>query len=124
MMRLSFGNMTLELNIFNLRRQASSFDDIKTSTLNSVEDFIFYDVFDDMFVAEYESFFIDGKLEYDIFKFDELCSDFACLIASASESESPHTSLKLKPLPNSLKYEFLGPNKSLLIIIASDLDWD
>jgi len=34
MMRLSFGNMTLELNIFNLQRQPLGFDDIETSTLN------------------------------------------------------------------------------------------
>ena len=52
MMRLPFGNMTLELNIVNLQRQPSYFDDIKTSTLNWVEDFIFYDEFDDMFAAE------------------------------------------------------------------------
>jgi len=42
-MRLSFGNMTLELNIFNLQRQPSRFDDKETSTLNWVEDSIFYD---------------------------------------------------------------------------------
>ena len=29
MMRLSFGNMTVELNIFNLQRQSSSFDDME-----------------------------------------------------------------------------------------------
>ena len=38
MMRLSFDNLTLELNIFNLQRQLSGFDDIETSTLNAVED--------------------------------------------------------------------------------------
>jgi len=57
MMRLSFGNMTLEFNIFNLQRQPSNFNDIETSTLNWVEDSIFYGEFDDMFAAEYESFF-------------------------------------------------------------------
>jgi len=46
------------------------------------------------------------------------------LIASASEYESPHTSLELKPLPDSLKYVFLGPDEYLPIIIASDLDRD
>jgi len=33
MTRLSFSNMTLELNIFNLRRQYSGFDDMEFSTL-------------------------------------------------------------------------------------------
>ena len=34
MMRLSFGNMTVELNIFNMQRQPSGFDDMEFSTLN------------------------------------------------------------------------------------------
>ena len=34
MMRLSFSNMTVELNIFNMQRQPSGFDDMKFSTLN------------------------------------------------------------------------------------------
>jgi len=34
MMRLSFSNMTLELNIFNMQRQSSGFDDSEFSTLN------------------------------------------------------------------------------------------
>jgi len=70
-MRLSFGNMTVELNIFNLQRQPLGFDDVETSTLNWVEDSIFYDEFADMFVAEYGSFFIDDEPEYDIFQFDD-----------------------------------------------------
>ena len=40
MMRLSFGNMTLELNIFSLQRQPSGFDDMEFSTLHWVEDSI------------------------------------------------------------------------------------
>ena len=55
-MRLSFGNMTLELNTFNIERQPSSFDEMKFSTLDLVEDSIFDDDFDDMFTVEYESF--------------------------------------------------------------------
>ena len=52
MMKLSFGNMTLELNIFNMQRQPSGFDDMKFSTLNWVEDSIFDYAFDEMFAAE------------------------------------------------------------------------
>ena len=39
------------------------------------------------------------------------------------ESVSP-PDLELKPLPNSLKYAFLGPDESLPVIVASDLDRD
>ena len=35
--------------------------------------------------------------------------------------ESPPP-LELKPLPNSLKYAFLGPNETLPVIIAADLN--
>jgi len=34
MMRLSFGNMTLELNIFNIQRQPFGFDNMEFSILN------------------------------------------------------------------------------------------
>ena len=51
-------------------------------------------------------------------------SDSVCLITFASEFESPHTSLELKPLLDSLKYVFLGPDESLHIIITSELDQD
>jgi len=33
-MRLSFGNMNFNMNIFNMRRQPSGFDDMEFSTLS------------------------------------------------------------------------------------------
>ena len=65
---------------------------------------------------------------YDLFEFEDLCSTANCFIASASTSQSSSESvsspnaLKLKPLLDSLKYLSLGPDESLPIIIASDLD--
>jgi len=56
MMRLSFDNTTLELNIFNMQRQPSSFDYMGFPTLNWIEDSILNDAFDDVFANEYESF--------------------------------------------------------------------
>ena len=38
-MRLSFGNITLDLNIFHLQRQRYGSDDMDHSTLNRVSDF-------------------------------------------------------------------------------------
>jgi len=62
-----------------------------------------------------------------VFEFDDLCSTADCLFTvvyeSATESISP-IALELKPLPDSFKYAFLGPDESLPIIIASDLEWD
>jgi len=53
-------------------------------------------------------FLTDDELEYDVFKFDDLYSVADYLIVYASESDSPPNSLELKPLPDSLKYSFLG----------------
>ena len=86
MIRLSFSNMTLESDIFNLQRQPSRLDDIETSTLNLVKDFNFDDEFGDMSVAEYGSFIIDVEFECDVFEFDDLSSLSECLIASVTES--------------------------------------
>jgi len=79
-MRLSFDNMTLVLNIFNMQRQPSSFDDMEFSTLNWVKDFVFDDDLDDMFVAEYESFLIDDEPKYDAFKFTCVLLRTVCLL--------------------------------------------
>jgi hypothetical protein len=48
----------------------------------------------------------------------------APLVSEENEEIAVPDSLKkeLKPLPDSLKYKFLGPAESLLVIIASDLE--
>jgi len=89
-----------------------------------VKDFVFDDAFDEIFVAEYESFLVNDELEYDVLEFNDLCSTTDCLLTDVSESmhesvSSP--SLKLKPLPDSLKYAFLGPDEYLPVIVASNL---
>jgi len=80
--------MIFELNIFNLQRQPSVFDDIKNSTLNWVERSTFRDKFDGMLAVGYESFIIKDDLEYDMFEFDDLCFIFECLIGYVTESDS------------------------------------
>ena len=97
------------------------------STLNWVEDSVLDDAFDDMLAAECESFPVDDEPEYDVFEFDDLCSVADCLLTVMSESAPESISLRtleFRPLPNSLKYSFLGSDESLSIIIASDRDRD
>jgi len=70
---------------------------------------------------------VNDEPEYDVFDFDDLCSTIDCLVTATSESSFESASplaLELKPLPYSLKYTFLGPDESLPVIIAFDLDWD
>ena len=79
-----------------------------------------------MFAAQYKSFLTDDELEYDAYNFDDSCSSANYLITSAStfDSISSSAALELKPLHDSLKYSFLGPNESLAMVITSDLDQD
>ena len=80
---------------------------------------------DDVLATEYESFLIEDEPEYDVFEFDDLCSTADCLFTAVSESMHESVSppaLELKPLSDSLKYAFLGPNESLPVIVTSDLD--
>ena len=80
-----------------------------------------------MFATKYKSFLINDELEHDVFEFNDLYSTVNCLLTAISESYfwiCFPPALKLKPLPNSLKYALLGPDESLPIIIAFDLDRD
>ena len=122
MMKLSFDNMTLDLNIFNLQTQPASFDDVDHSNFSSVDNFS-YDELEfeqiDEFNIQYESFFMDNEPKYDVDNFDDVCSvDFITNVACASNTSTILLSLKL--LSNSLKYAFLGLNKSSPMNIAFD----
>jgi len=100
MIRLSFGNMTVKLNFFDMRRQRSGFAYMKFSTLNWVGDSIFDYAFDDVFATKYESFLIDDEAEYDVFEFDDLCSTPDCLLTAVCESAAESVSsvtFELKP---------------------------
>jgi len=81
-----------------------------------------------MFAAENESFLIKDEPEHNAFEFADLCYATGCMLTNDSkfalESISLLVLVELKPLSDSLKYSFLGPNESLPFIIASDLDWD
>jgi len=100
--------MTIELNIFNLQRQPAIFDEF-----NSVN---WLDVYA-----------CDDSYANGLFK-DDICDENDSLLLDSSQSSSvTHASdppLELKPLPDSLKYVFLGPNDTLPVIIASNLNDD
>ena len=108
MTKLSFDNITLDFNIFNLQRQPNGFDDADRSTLNWVSDFSYDELefeHSKEFAIEYESFFMNNRPEYDVFDFDDVHSmDFVVDVVSIC-----HTyiiSLDRKPLADSLKYFF------------------
>jgi len=75
----------------------------------------------DEFSIEYRSFFMDDEHKDDVFDFDTCFVDF---MADVFACDTSTVSLDLKPLPDSLKYVFLGANESLSVIIRSNLDQD
>ena len=57
---------------------------------------MFDNEFNDMFAIEYDSFLIDDKPQYDVFKLDDFCSAVECLITFAFEFDSPPSSFELR----------------------------
>jgi hypothetical protein len=123
-MKISFGNMTVELNIFHIRKQPLDYDQMNQVCL--IEE-----ILDE--VTEESS--LEDPLEACLAQFgedldlDKLMEQADALLENAplvSEEKAEIAVLdfpkkELKQLPDSLKYKFLGPAKSLPVIIASDL---
>jgi hypothetical protein len=123
-MKISFGNMTVELNIFHIRKQPLDYDQMNQVCL--IEE-----ILDE--VIEESS--IEDPLEACLAQFgedldmDKLMEQAEALLETApldskekKETPVPDPPKKeLKPLPDSLKYKSLGPTESLPVIIASDL---
>ena len=84
----------------------------------------------------YKLFYLEYEPKYDAFAFEDQCDDslhasilaFLTSISSSSHKAPPSvpssSSLDLKPLPNTLKYAFLGPNEAFPVICVNDLSLD
>nr|XP_011459774.1 PREDICTED: uncharacterized protein LOC105350087 [Fragaria vesca subsp. vesca] len=138
MMTISFGNMTLDLNIFSISKQPLENDEVGEVNLidNLVTDTFHQSSIKDPLEACLVHFGADFDFDKSIEEVNALL-DSVPLIDSANwkskveplpfSSSPPIPSivkplkLDLKQLPNTLKYAFLGPSESLPVIIASDL---
>nr|XP_043639415.1 uncharacterized protein LOC122610495 [Erigeron canadensis] len=136
-MDISFGNKKLRINIFNslsasITNDCYVIDAINEQVQKPATRMLKDDVFecfyaDDEDLLEVEEVNViekavastlDSKMPSWSYKFDPLPHRIDT--ATKPSFETPHT-LELKPLPSHLKYVFLGPNKSLPVIIASNL---
>ncbi|XP_059428511.1 uncharacterized protein LOC132162270 [Corylus avellana] len=123
-MKISFGNMTMELNIFHIRKQPLEYEEMQQVCLieEIIEEVVEESSIDDPLEACLAQFGEDLDL-------DKLLEQADAILETASllSSEKEETSVldppkkELKPLPDTLKYKFLGPANSLPVIIASDL---
>ncbi|XP_073113079.1 uncharacterized protein [Elaeis guineensis] len=132
LMKLSFGNMTIELNVFNLEQESSSHADV-----NVVQDGIYesIDISDDEVDLESNPWLIHESEDVnEILKENQINQESTLPTELPTEpiiemvKSSPKPSIKeapileLKPLPEHLKYAYLEPKETLPVIIASDLD--
>ncbi|KAL4296425.1 hypothetical protein GQ457_12G013270 [Hibiscus cannabinus] len=130
-LNLSFGNMTLELNVFNVCKQPEENSEVHEVDLieELVHDQINISELFDPLEAHFTDFDDDPKVlhvnpmqendnHYWRQKFEKLPSISTSLVSSNDEP----LKLDLKPLPSHLKYSFLGKNKTFPVIISATLD--
>jgi hypothetical protein len=142
-MEISFGNMKVRLNIFNAFQHAP--DQTECFFVDQIEEYV---------ENSLPSLLADDPLEaclahfaFEDFDTDQYIEEVHDLLETAASadfhpwrlpkeplpltSSTPHVpslesppKLELKPLPDKLKYAFLGANDTLPVIIASDLQKD
>jgi hypothetical protein len=120
-MKISFSNMTVELNIFDISKRPRECDEIGSACL--IEEVIeeessTKDPLEACFARFREDLDLDALLEQ-----ANAVLEFAPLESKEEEEATkPEPPKKeLKPSPDNLKNKFLGPADTLPVIIASDL---
>jgi hypothetical protein len=121
-MKISFGNMTMELNIFHIRKQPLEYDEVQQVCLieDIMEEAIEESSMEDPLEACFAQFEEDLDLEKLLEQVDAML-EITPLVSSEKEEIPNPPKKELKSLPENLKYKFLGPTKSLPVIITSDL---
>jgi hypothetical protein len=123
-MKISFGNMTVELNIFHIKKQPLDYDQMNQVCLieDIIDEVIEESSIKDPLEACLAQFGEDLDLEKLMGQADTLLETAPLVSKEKEEIVVPDSPKKeLKPLPDSLKYKFLGLAEFLPVIIASDL---
>jgi hypothetical protein len=123
-MKISFGNMTVELNIFHVRKQPLDYDQMNQVCLieEIMEEVVEESSIEDPLEACLAQFGEDLDMDKLLEQADALLETTLLKNKEKKETVVPDSQKKeLKPLPDNLKYKFLGPAESLPVIIASDL---
>ncbi|XP_038981148.1 uncharacterized protein LOC120110398 [Phoenix dactylifera] len=140
-MKLSFGNMTLELNIFNVCKQPNDSEESKeVDWVETIaEDYLLAKAINDPFNDSLIDWCPNGTNDDDLSvtpivdnldikmvngwrpkvgEFERLSPREVKIVPSHEQAPK----LELKPLPKELKYAFLGPEDAFPVIISSGLD--
>jgi hypothetical protein len=146
-MKITFGSMTAELNIFNVMRQ--QLEDDECHYMNLIDTVVQEEFNRNCFLDPLETLLTNSVNSYDIehdAKLTEICSllDSSQVleeqVMAVNEpwrprfEELPETEkkpmpssekipqLELKPLPNSFKYAYLGPGETFPVVISVALN--
>jgi hypothetical protein len=129
-MKLSFGNMTVEMNIFDISRQPFEYEEVKSTCMieelveEMVNELSNDDHVGERLTADGGDMNLDTLLEQADAMLDSVTASKNNIEGTIDTSSSALEQAKreLKPLPDTLKYKYLDPSESLPIIISSDLD--
>ena len=142
LMTLSFGNITVNLNIFNVIKEMGDEEDVCEVTMidSMVQKYIDNVSYDDPLMAcvvspswveevtTSESEFLHSIIEHsEVLEANGWAPKFETLPPIEDRVlplEERPPKLELKPLPSHLKYAFLGEEETLPIIISSSLESD
>ena len=131
-MNLSFGNMTLELNVFNMCKQPYD-EDNENESAESIEPIV--DEHIQGSLSDPMKFFTANYVESSAQTDSDITNDFLLdsiqvleddeeLGTLEEEKHEEAPDLELKALPEGLKYAFLEDNKTYPVVISSSLTSD
>ena len=142
LMTLSFDNLTVNLNIFNVIKEIGDDEDVcEVNMIDSVvQNYVDHVSYDDPLksclvslscveeVTTSELEFLDSIIEHnEVLEANGLAPRFEKLPPIEDKvlpSEEKPPKLELKPLPSHLKYTFLGVEETFPVIISSSLESD
>jgi hypothetical protein len=122
--KISFSNMIVELNIFDISKHPLEYDEVGSICLieEIIEETIDASSIEDPLEACFAQLVQDLDLDKLVEQANAILESAPLVSSEKVETVVPEPSKKeLKPLPDNLKYKFLGPTDSLSVIIASDL---
>jgi hypothetical protein len=129
-MKLSFGNMTVELNIFDISRQPFEYEEVRsTCMIEELVEEIVNELSSDNHLGECLTTHggdmnLDTLLEQADAMLDSSTTSKTNTEGTTNTSSSAFEQAKreLKPLSDTLKYKYLDPSEYLSVIIYSDLN--
>jgi hypothetical protein len=129
-MKISFGNMTVELNIFDISREPFEYEEVRSTYLieeivkETVNELSSDDHLGECLTAYKGDMNLDTLLEQANVMLDSAIARKTDIggTTDTSSSAAEHVKWELKPLSDTLKYKYLDPSESLPVIILSDLD--